>query len=647
MLSETSIQCTQLSVPNDGQISDCTTTSVTPGSYTPWSYTSDSTMRRTPKDIPHFRHEPLRNPRNHIRLLHVMIDNARAIEGIKLHCRLVTRYFNPWKRSPFSFLTNERKNPRPMYHAISYVWGSTNDTVSILVNGRRMEVGRNCEYALKQSAWHGGARYIWCDAICIDQKNDDEKGHQVYMMGAIYLNAQTVLACVGPHADGSPVLLRALRRQADVLDSISSLAPDDRYSESSRRQPFSALLPSRRPPKWLKLAREWASHEDEDMFELILAMKGFLGREYFSRMWIYQEVVLGRHIILCCGRTTARLYSLYGMFLAMEYLEHLKLTDTERAWPLLRAGAFSRSTKEKEDLGTLLRDVLPLKCSDPRDKVYAVLSLLSWRDKYPLYPDYTITTLSLACKVLADERWQERHDRLDVTWEKLPIISDNLRLSNPASGLARALYTRRFSPQLVNRTNWPYLRLGGEQRRVRHSVRFTGFQLDRKRDTWRLRDASLGRKSLVIHQCQFDDRENLENEMIRTGTFEADFAILLPEVASPGDWCLLPYCHTTEQPSSLILIVRREKGSSDHQIVGKGIGWREDALWRFSTIRHNFWVRFGSEDLLVLFNQGVFSFCDFIERPASGGVRLLFEEMKDYMRTGVCGRPRSSIAWSW
>ena len=51
-----------------------------------------------------------------------------------------------------------------MYHAISYVWGSPNDTVTILVNDKKMEVRRNCEYALKQSAWYGDAHYIWCDA---------------------------------------------------------------------------------------------------------------------------------------------------------------------------------------------------------------------------------------------------------------------------------------------------------------------------------------------------------------------------------------------------------------------------------------------------------------------------------------------------
>ncbi|KAH8769859.1 heterokaryon incompatibility protein-domain-containing protein, partial [Diaporthe sp. PMI_573] len=154
-------------------------------------------------DIPLFHHEPLQDPRNYIRLLYVvLVDTTVAAEGIEVQCRLTTRRFNPrWESRIFN--NTEFAKVRPLYHAISYVWGSPDEKVPILVNGRRMEVGRNCEYALKQSAWYGGACYVWCDAICIDQTNDDEKGHQVYMMGDIYRNAEAVLACVGAHADGS------------------------------------------------------------------------------------------------------------------------------------------------------------------------------------------------------------------------------------------------------------------------------------------------------------------------------------------------------------------------------------------------------------------------------------------------------------
>lgn len=587
----------------------------------------------TLNDIPHFRHEPLRNPRNHIRLLHVMIDNSQAIDGIEVRCHLVTRYFNPRKESPLFFKTGS-KELRPLYHAISYAWGSPDDTVFILVNGRRMRVRRNCEYALKQSAWYGDARYIWCDAICIDQTNDDEKGHQVYMMGDIYRNAQGVLACVGPHADGSPDLLQALRKHANAMDRIAASATDDRCEYSQSLLSKFAPRPTYGSPKWSSIARRWAWQEDANLDTLILATKKFLGRKYFSRAWVYQELVLGRHIILCCGRTRVPLYSLYGMFLTMEYLGHLNVEDTEKAWPLLRAGAFSWSSREKS-LETLMSDVLALDCADPRDKVYSVLSMVNWRrrDEDPIYPDYTLDALSLASEVLPRILRQRGKSCPGLAWEKLHMLSENLRLHEWASGVRDAIYQRQFCPELMDR-HWPYIGITPFYHRIQTDLRFAGFQLDKEFGAWSLRNVHSKYRSFNIFQFPDFEAKN----------FGTDLVILLPEVARSGDWCLLPYCDSTDDPIPLILVVRHTTGKR-HKIVGKALGLGQDVLWQFASRQHDFLVRFGSEDLLVLFNQGDLSLDDFLDRSGSRVNRLVLKDMTSYLRAGVCGRPDSSIAW--
>lgn len=591
----------------------------------------------TTDEIPPFRHEPLPDPRSYIRLLHVMIDNAQAIDDIDVHCRLVTRYFNPRKESPFSF-KSDSKELRPLYHAISYVWGNGYDIFSILVNGRRMKVRQNCEYALRQSAWYGGAYYIWCDAICIDQTNDDEKGHQVYMMGDIYRNAQGVLACVGPHSLGSPVLLHALRTHAKTMHRIAASATDDRYEYSGGLSSIFAPQPTEGSPKWSSIARRWARQEDADMDILILAMRNFLDRDYFSRTWVYQEIVLGRHIILCCGGTRVPLYSLYGMFLTMEYLGHLSGTDTEKAWPLLRAGAFSWSSREKS-LETLMSDVLALDCSDPRDKVYSVLSMINWRQRNekPIYPDYTLDALSLASEVLPRILRQGGKYRRGLAWEKLSMLSENLRLCERTSGVNDAIFRRQFCPELMER-HWPYLGITEFQHRVQTDLRFAGFQLDRKLGTWSLRNVPLKSSSFNIFQFPHFEAEH----------FWTNLVILLPEVARSGDWCLLPYCDTTGtyRPIPLILVVRHMTGKC-HNIVGKALGLGQDMLWQFAARQHDFLVSFGSEDLLVLFNQGQgnLSLDVFLDKSGSRINRLVLKEMISYLRTGVCGRPDSSLAW--
>lgn len=562
-----------------------------------------------------------------------MIDNSQAIDGIEVRCHLVTRYFNPRKESPLFFKTGS-KELRPLYHAISYVWGSPNDTVFILVNGRRMKVRRNCEYALKQSAWYGGARYIWCDAICIDQTNDDEKGHQVYMMGDIYRNAQGVLACVGRHANGSPDLLQALRMHASTMDRIAASATDDRFEYSQSLLSKFASRPTEGAPKWSSIARRWAWQEDANLDTLILAMKKFLGRNYFSRAWVYQEIVLGRHIILCCGCTRVPLYSLYGMFLAMEYLGHLSVEDTEKAWPLLRAGAFSWSSSEKS-LETLMSDVLALDCADPRDKVYSVLSMVNWRrrDEEPIYPDYTLDALSLASEVLPRILRQRGKSCPGLAWEKLHMLSENLRLHEWASGVRDAIHRRQFCPELMDR-HWPYLGITEFEQRVQTDLRFAGFQLDRKLGAWSLRNVHSKYRSFNIFQFPDFEAKN----------FGTDLVILLPEVARSGDWCLLPYCDSTDDTIPLILVVRHTTGKR-HKIVGKALGLGQDVLWQFASRQHDFLVRFGSEDLLVLFNQGDLSLDDFLNQSGSRVNRLVLKDMTSYLRAGVCGRPDSSIAW--
>jgi hypothetical protein len=41
-------------------------------------------------------------------------------------------------------------------------------------------------------------RYLWIDAICINQADADEKGMQFTMMGSIYAQASRVLIWLGP-----------------------------------------------------------------------------------------------------------------------------------------------------------------------------------------------------------------------------------------------------------------------------------------------------------------------------------------------------------------------------------------------------------------------------------------------------------------
>ncbi|KAH8194009.1 hypothetical protein TruAng_011824 [Truncatella angustata] len=139
----------------------------------------ESAMHESVLALPDFQYDcALPSPEDYIRLLEIKEIGFSDTTGIS--CELTL-----WPLDP---------KDRPKYHAISYTWGDPKFTTYLRINGKKFQVRQNCEYALRQAHSHGGSRYYWLDAICIDQNDTTEKGHQVAMMGDIYRNAAHVLA---------------------------------------------------------------------------------------------------------------------------------------------------------------------------------------------------------------------------------------------------------------------------------------------------------------------------------------------------------------------------------------------------------------------------------------------------------------------
>ncbi|CAI4213716.1 unnamed protein product [Parascedosporium putredinis] len=71
----------------------------------------------------------------------------------------------------------------------------------VLCNGSLFMARSSLEKALKRlrAGFAAGTReeYIWADAICIDQGNEEEKSHQIMLMRYIYSRAQTVYVDLG------------------------------------------------------------------------------------------------------------------------------------------------------------------------------------------------------------------------------------------------------------------------------------------------------------------------------------------------------------------------------------------------------------------------------------------------------------------
>lgn len=63
----------------------------------------------------------------------------------------------------------------PDFEAISYAWGDYTDTCDILCLGRRLQITRSLASPLRRFRLPIEQRVLWADAICIDQKNIQER----------------------------------------------------------------------------------------------------------------------------------------------------------------------------------------------------------------------------------------------------------------------------------------------------------------------------------------------------------------------------------------------------------------------------------------------------------------------------------------
>lgn len=88
---------------------------------------------------------------------------------------------------------------RPIYSALSYVWGREDAIHQISLGGHPFQVRPNLLTALRRLRAHGGDHIttVWVDAICIDQSSIAERNSQVAMMGQIYTLSERVQVWLG------------------------------------------------------------------------------------------------------------------------------------------------------------------------------------------------------------------------------------------------------------------------------------------------------------------------------------------------------------------------------------------------------------------------------------------------------------------
>ncbi len=146
-----------------------------------------------------YHHSRLSLGPDSIRLLRLKPCKDQSI--VRIHCEL------------FDYNLQDPSQRTHLYDALSYVWGNPKVTLPIYVGEHEHElpVTTNLYAALLYLRNSSLERIIWIDAICINQKNGEEKAQQIQLMAKIYSQASRVLVWLGEAADNSDQALEEIR----------------------------------------------------------------------------------------------------------------------------------------------------------------------------------------------------------------------------------------------------------------------------------------------------------------------------------------------------------------------------------------------------------------------------------------------------
>ncbi|KAM0228447.1 hypothetical protein ACHAP5_011942 [Fusarium lateritium] len=133
-------------------------------------------------------------------------------------------------------LSNVNLATEPAFWALSYVWGSWENPATVLINETPFRITRNLynaldEYRRQFSDDGNTAAFLWVDAICVNQNDQQEKSVQVPRMSDIYGKCERVLAWLGPVEDEDSDDVHRLAKRLKDFESTTDeyLSEDDRY----------------------------------------------------------------------------------------------------------------------------------------------------------------------------------------------------------------------------------------------------------------------------------------------------------------------------------------------------------------------------------------------------------------------------------
>lgn len=361
-------------------------------------------------------YQPLDSQRREIRLLRILPSTELKAP---VHCCIFT-----------ASLTDD---PPPIYQALSYAWGDPKLTDEITIQGTEgpTTVGLSLSLAIRYIRHDSNDVVLWADALCINQNDIQERGHQVRMMGFVYNNAKEVIAWLGEEEDDTQIAMELVQRWAkfkEIPDPFKEL--EGQAFGAAMLGPVQEIVP---------MALD--SRAD-------LALDALADRPYWTRAWLYQELSLAKNVVIQSGRMSNTLEcflkaSLGFILLSVLYVTGDVLTESVsflkiQTRPMVHMLSLVNRSRSMRPFSLkilpleMLDSFKSLKVTDPKDKVFALLGFVALDGPFPdlITANYTKTTEQVYLDVAR---------YLILTEQTLHVL--NQRHSRPSIGCQRSMPT--------------------------------------------------------------------------------------------------------------------------------------------------------------------------------------------------------------
>jgi hypothetical protein len=297
--------------------------------------------------------------------------------------------------------TNDRDEPI-QYYALSYVWGSRGVTRDVSLAGRPHKVTVNLERALRYYRHHypkGIA--LWVDALCIDQDNLTERTHQVQLMSQIYSRCERMVMYLGDRLEYN------IKSEEDIPADPAAVNNPDVGRKKCHARHALQLMRELGSDNHLRDLQSFKRHDDvEYKFESLRRLMHAPFTPWWDRIWVVQEaafaskidVMQGHHVVPwlefvhAAQKFREHSASCCSMYLASLPRDRAKVVQDFAKRVL--AVHESQSGARAMSLTSLLRTFRNRQASDPRDKVYGLLSLA----RSSIVPDYSISDVDVFCR---------------------------------------------------------------------------------------------------------------------------------------------------------------------------------------------------------------------------------------------------------